>query len=357
MKTFVNIRWLSVLVLLVSVIAFGASPTQVAVADDEWRVGTYFFGVINTLPNTPGFIGDWRVNNTIVHVTAGTFINQARGAVAVGALVAVQGWPLADGSVDGTYIDVVAGVGDKVKLFGVVKTLPGSPNLVGDWTVQVPVNQMVTIHVASTTTIDETKGKVVIGAFVKIEGTLKSDNSVDATLVSVVFIPQGVGRSVTFLGKIESLPGGGLIGEWDVSGIKVNVSAATTVDQTRATAQVGAFVQVKGVLQTNGSVNATEIIVRAAPPPPPTNKYIKFYGVVQSLPASGVIGTWVVSGRQVNVTIQTQIVNGPARVGSIVEVKGYLQTNGSIIAAQIVVRGTSGSSNAPFGQSGAMGGK
>ena len=63
----------------------------------------------------------------------------------------------------------------------------------------------------------------------------------------------------------------------------------------------------------------------------------------------------MVSGLQVNVTSQTQIVNGPATVGSIVEVKGYLQVDASINAAQIIVKGSGGSTSSPFGQSSAVG--
>ncbi|MBI5302102.1 MAG: hypothetical protein HY868_08200 [Chloroflexi bacterium] len=351
MKVNQHMRWLGLVFLLA--IAIGLLPVPVAQADEY--VGTFFFGTIQSLPNTPGFIGDWKVNNVIVHVTSGTVVDQQKGAVSIGALVAVQGWPKPDGSVDGTFITVVAGVGDKTKFFGIVKVLPAAANLVGDWTVQVAVNQSVIVHVANTTKIDQTKGNVVVGAFVKVEGVLKNDQSVDAIEITVVFVPQNQGKPVAFFGKIESLPSGGLVGEWSVSGIKVNVSASTKIDQTRATAQVGAFVQVKGIAQANGSVNATEIEVRANTSPPPVNKYIKFYGTVQSMPNSGTVGTWMVSGLQVNVTSQTQILNGPARVGSIVEVKGYIQPDGSINAVQLRVMGTGGTTSSPFGQTSAVG--
>ncbi|MBI5032164.1 MAG: hypothetical protein HZB51_16660 [Chloroflexi bacterium] len=352
MKANWNVRWLGFFILLALLV--GLLPAPVANADEY--VGTFFFGTIQSLPNTTDFIGDWKINNVIVHVTPNTVVDQQRGSVAIGALVAAQGWCQPDGSIDGTFITVIAGVGDQAKFFGIVKVLPTSTDLTGDWTVIASVNQSVIVHVSGATKIDETKAKVAVGAFVKVEGVLKDDQSVDATNITVMFTPtELLGKPIAFFGKIESLPSGSLYGEWTVSGIKVNVPAGTPIDQTRAQAAVGAFVQVKGTVQSNGSVTATEIVVRSSAPPTPINKYIKFYGIVQSLPSPGPAGSWVVSGITVNVTNQTQIQNGPAKVGSIVEVKGYLQANGSIDAVQIIVKGTSGPTSSPFGQSSAVG--
>ena len=61
----------------------------------------------------------------------------------------------------------------------------------------------------------------------------------------------------------------------------------------------------------------------------------KFKGTVQELPA-GYIGDWVIDGRIVQVTPNTKIEfeNGPAQVGSFVEVKGF-QSEGRFIATKI----------------------
>ena len=64
---------------------------------------------------------------------------------------------------------------------------------------------------------------------------------------------------------------------------------------------------------------------------------MEFYGQIQSMPANGYIGDWVISGRTVRVTPQTRLKqeDGPFQVGAWVEVKGYEQNDGSIEATKI----------------------
>lgn len=64
-----------------------------------------------------------------------------------------------------------------------------------------------------------------------------------------------------------------------------------------------------------------------------------FTGVVESLPASGLIGDWTVSGTVVHVTAATEIdeEGGPVAVGATVDVEGSTGTDGSITASQVDV--------------------
>ena len=66
----------------------------------------------------------------------------------------------------------------------------------------------------------------------------------------------------------------------------------------------------------------------------------EFVGVVETLPAAGTVGTWQVSGRTVYVNEQTAIdLEGQALApGLRVEVEGYTQPDGTIVAEQIEVR-------------------
>src|ERR1700731_4892991 len=59
---------------------------------------------------------------------------------------------------------------------GQVVSLPGTPSLVGDWTVGTR-----TVHVSAATKIDQEKGPVVVGAIGAVEGTTRADGSIDAT--------------------------------------------------------------------------------------------------------------------------------------------------------------------------------
>ena len=63
-------------------------------------------------------------------------------------------------------------------------------------------------------------------------------------------------------------------------------------------------------------------------------------GIVEALPATGVVGTWRVSGRNVIVTAKTEIDRDGQTLapGLRVEIEGYLQPDGSIVAEEIEVQ-------------------
>lgn len=60
-------------------------------------------------------------------------------------------------------------------------------------------------------------------------------------------------------------------------------------------------------------------------------------GVVEAMPATGMVGTWQISGRTVTVTEATEIDQEVATiaVGSLVEVEGTEQPDGSILASEL----------------------
>ena len=372
MKNVLNGRWwligVVILVALVGLFAM-ASPTQ---ADTAGEV--QFVGVVESLPPS-GLIGDWtvrgRFNNTqavsvtvTVHVSTTTIIEQHQGAVRVGAFVKVIGMPQPDRSVNARKIEVLPNPANviPVKFFGVIERLPAS-GLVGDWGVRVgptePVTPthavtgpfIVTVHVSSTTTINQEHGAVKVGAFVKVEGWLLPDRSVNARYIEVVSPHITPGHPIEFFGKIEQLPTTGLIGDWTVTGRTVHVNQQTKIDHPEKV-KVGVFVRVKGIAQSDGSINALEIEVRGEPPPPV--RYIKFYGIIQGLPASGLIGDWTVNGLTVHVTSTTVIdqSQGAPAVGKPVEVKGILNNDGTVNALKIETRRGATTSNS-FGKAGA----
>lgn len=65
---------------------------------------------------------------------------------------------------------------------------------------------------------------------------------------------------------------------------------------------------------------------------------VKVYGVIDSMPDSGLIGKWVVGGRQVEVTDRTRIKekHGRAEVGRHVEVEGFREGN-TLVAYEVEV--------------------
>jgi len=288
-----------------------------------------FRGIVKALPSTADLTGDWTVNQIVVHVSSSTTIDQSQGAAAVGALVEVKGTIQTDGSVDATSIIVIQPPPGSlfVDFTGVIVSLPADASFVGDWT----VNQTI-VHVSSSTTIDQSKGAVALGDLVEVKGQLQTDKSVNATSIVVLSTtPPAV--HVEFIGVVQTLPGTStFIGDWTVSGRTVHVTSATMIDETRGMPAVGAIVLVEGVVETDGSVDATRIKVEV---PAGGQVAIQFKGAITSLPSTtDLTGDWVVAGLTVHVTAATTLDPGPSAfaVGTIVCVNGLLNTDGTVNA-------------------------
>jgi len=356
-------------IVLVLVVLSALIPAGAALADDG-DGGAEFVGIVQSLPATSGLIGDWQVGGKTVHVTNATRIKQEYGSVALGVTVEVKGTWQPDGSLIAFSVEVKNGSGwnpssQKVKFIATVTTLP-STGWVGDWTVNGNVNgnayTTVTVHVSTWTKISQEHGQITVGSFVKIEGLLQTDGSVNASDIEVVENRPTPGSTAEFYGRIEALPAAGLIGDWTVSNRVVHISATTRIEQKYGTVAIGAFVKIKGVTRADGTVDAQEIEVRAnnpapgpGPTPTPGNRYIKFYGVIQTLPAGGLIGDWTVSGIVVHVSNTTRIEQeyGAPMVNGRVEVKGTLRADGSVDAIKIETKRAS-TTTGIFGQAAAV---
>jgi hypothetical protein len=324
---------------------------------------TKFTGVIESLPATTGFIGDWKVAGITVHVTGATTIEESDGRVALGATVKVEGRTRADGSIEALQIEVKqsssgsgsggsgsgsgssgsgssgsgSGSSTEVKFFGSIDSFPPTPGFIGDWTISGR-----TVHVTSLTRIEQEDGPVAVGATVKVEGNKRPDNSIDAEEIEVKNAPAAPGAEPEFklTGKIESLPpGAGFIGDWTVSGKIVHVSAITKIETEGGPIALGAMVEVEGALRPDGSIDARKIETK--------DNLAELKGAIELLPGTaGFIGDWTVSGRTVHVTAAT-ILNqehGPFVIGAMVEVKGTIRSDGSIDATRIEVQGSSSGS-------------
>lgn len=176
------LKLFAVLALMVAVIpagsAFASGPKEY-----------HFYGTIQGLPNTPGWIGNWKVGGRTVHVTTATQIDQTDGAVAKGAKVLVEGYRQKDGSFKATSIDVnpspsgmfLAPRGREVRFFGTIQSLPSAPGWIGNWKVGAR-----SVHVSASTVIDQTDGAVAKGAKVLVEGLRMRDGSINATSIDVL---------------------------------------------------------------------------------------------------------------------------------------------------------------------------
>ncbi|OFV82453.1 MAG: hypothetical protein A2Y78_02180 [Acidobacteria bacterium RBG_13_68_16] len=145
-----------------------------------------------------------------------------------------------------------------VVFVGQVESLPSS-GLIGDWAVSGK-----TVHVSADTKIRQNNGPLGLGSTVMVKGVPQGDGSINASSIEVRTAPGEKKRMVSFCGIIEVLPDLGPIGDWTVSGVVVHVTASTAIDETKGTAAVQVPVRVRGEVQADLSINATEIVVKEA---------------------------------------------------------------------------------------------
>jgi cytoskeletal protein CcmA (bactofilin family) len=311
--------------------------------------GGMFEGTIENVPNTPGFIGDWRVGGRTIHVSASTRIETEFGPVAVGAFVEVYGSARTDASIDATKIETksnAAGGDGRDELKGLIEALPAG--FVGDWRISGR-----TVHVTAATMIDQEHGAPAVGASVEVSGMLRADGSFDAARIEVKGASSGPDEgSSTFKGTIESFPSTpGFIGDWQVGGRTIHVSSSTRIETVFGPIAVGAFVEVQGARRADGSIDATKIETKSNVAGGDGRDELK--GAIEALPSAGFIGDWRINGRTVHVTSAT-IINqehGAAAVGAFVEVTGTRRADGSIDATRIEIQPLSGSSGSGPGGS------
>ncbi len=162
---------------------------------------TDFTALVQSLPQN-GLLGDWQVGGTTIHVSSATEIDQSKGNIAVGVSVEVRGTRRADGSVDAERIKVEdeddsgsgsgggsggsggsgsggSGGGSSARITATIQSLP-SGSLIGDWVVGGT-----TVHVSSSTEIDESDGNIAVGKRVEVRGSRRADGSVDAERIKV----------------------------------------------------------------------------------------------------------------------------------------------------------------------------
>ena len=312
-----------------------------------------FRGVIETLPTTTNFVGDWKVSGRAVKVTAQTTLNQERGRIVVGAYVEVRGTLNTDGSVNAQKIEVREAPNPPgfVRFTGKIVTLPNTPTLVGDW----KVNDRI-VHVAANTKIEQDRARAAVGALVEVEGTLRNDGSVDATKIEVKHSSNDTANYIRFFGAITALPSNDkFIGDWTVGNQIVHVVERTRIRKEHGAPSVGAFVEVEGNLRADNTVDAYVIEVeRDADAPQGAIGFINFYGQIKGLPTTqNFVGDWMVGAKTVHVVANTKIETnrGQVAVNAFVEVKGYLLGDGTITAIKIEVRPVPSNTNANINRS------
>ena len=235
-KSFIRLFVLTLTALMLSSVAALAQSAPV-----EWQ------GFINTLPGTAKFRRrvDGQTNRKVI-VTNTTRLKQERAKIEVGAFVEIKGTAPAGATttIAATSVEVKfrAGAGIPVEIKGTVESLPSTTGRVGDWKISGK-----TIKVATTTRLIATaNGQFAVGSMVEGAGLQMADGSTTATIL--VLKPETPPtHAIKFSGVIEKLPTTeGRIGEWTISGRKVNVNAQTKIVSDKAPVAVGTLVDVEG---------------------------------------------------------------------------------------------------------------
>src|SRR5436190_5170483 len=228
---------------------------------------------------------------------------------------------------------------DAMEIQGVVTAMPAA-GLVGSWTIGGKA-----VTTTATTKFDQEHGALVVGATVDVDGAPTTDGPFVATKIEVKSSPTPGGDDENddedggeLTGAIQSLPTGTFIGTWTVGGTKVVVLTTTRLEQEHGGFVVGAIVEVHGTPGADGIV-ASEIETKSstAANPQPEDDDLKIKGLVEALPASGLVGTWTVAGKDVVVTADTRLdaEQGPFVVGAAVEVEGFPLPGGGVQATKI----------------------
>lgn len=188
-----------------------------------------FAGVVENLPATGDWSGNWQVAGRLLHVAATTSIDQRQGQVAPGARVAIEGWSRPDSSVDAGWITVVGPN-------GTTATVTPEP---------------------SATATPAAAGKAGASAGEESQPQARSSEAADEA---------AAGHPITFRATVQQLPAQGLVGTWLVDGRTVHVNSGTRLQAQFGPFAAGTYVQVHGWLQPDGSINAAWVQVKKATP-------------------------------------------------------------------------------------------
>lgn len=307
--------WLFVALALMLAIALPACPAQ---AQEAVRPEVKFAGVIQAVPEAAAYpIGVWRVAGQEVVVNADTRILPRTPAATVGMWADVTARRAADGALIARQVIVMP---PEVRIKGPIGAKPADGAAIGAWIIAGQ-----TITVTADTRISQRGAPLDAGAWAEVFASETADGLVALRL-------RGIERQedVEVFGAIQSFGDT----RWILSGIPLTVVTSTLILGTPA---VDLLAQAGASLEEDGTLLALRLKV-ASRAPEGQRQPVAFDGVVEALPEHGLVGQWVVSGRQVTVSAATAVnqAKGLVVVGSKVHVVGW-QADDRVVATLIVI--------------------
>ena len=363
-------------IMTLFMLALGAHPAQAAAStaapvqsapinlqgngDGDDR--PHFYGLVEQMP-ADGRIGDWVIGGQAVVATAQTEFDEIEGAIAVGVCVKVEF--VAQGSTTAREIDSEPADDcnggdddeDGVEVYGFIETMPVSGTL-GAWTVSGKV-----YTVTAQSELKEEYGAFDIGRCVKIhlvagttdtvremetERSYKCDGRDDDDDDDAP--PAGVIGRGELYGELISFPQD-LIGTWVVGTLTFSATTDTEFKTKNGPFTVGETVKVEFYVMQDGSFLAREIKTAMSDWDDDDDgdhgdddhggrDEGHAFGVIEQLPAGGLIGTWVVAGIPYTVTEQTELEakGGAFAISETVKIEFKLDSSGGRVAKEIKLK-------------------
>ena len=232
---------------------------------------------------------------------------------AAGMWADVTAKKMTDGSLLASKLTVMPA---ELRLIGPLEVMPEGD--LGTWTVAG-----IDFTANEETQISDRGEPIMVGGWVEVHAVWDGDTLIATTIRSVE-----VEEDIELYGAIEAFSDT----EWTVSGLAVSANEDTKV---MGKPVVGLLAHVSAELQEDGTLLAQTMKV-VWNEQGGWRQPVMFRGKIEALPESGLVGTWTVDGKQVDVSAQTQVMQkkAPVEVGATVHVVGW--TEGDVVKALLV---------------------
>ncbi len=251
-------------------------------------------------------------------------------ALFLGALL-----PLVSGWMSAQAAPMASGGDDWPEWRGVVESMP-SGGLTGSWVVAGR-----TFQADSGTQFKQDHGLFQVGACVEVkyQTTSGSYRAVKMETKESYECGNSGGGGGSHENKvyatIDSMPSGGLTGEWVIGGVTYMADASTYFEQEHGGFAVGRCVEVEFVPGSPnqalkiGTESAYKCTGSGGSGGGESHPQGELYGVIESMPSSGLVGAWTIGGMEFQTDSSTQFEqeHGSFAPGVLVEVKFYTDSN------------------------------
>ncbi|MFN8493217.1 MAG: DUF5666 domain-containing protein [Caldilineaceae bacterium] len=313
------------------------------------------FGVIESFPVT--LTGTWRIGGLNVIADSSTKFNQDRGLFAVSTTVKVDFYIDITTTLSNTnalvihaqqistlFVDNHHGHGDddngghqgaEGQAFGPITRMPVT-GTVGVWVIGG-----VEYTVTNQTEIHQKRGALKVGAQVKVEYFLDSNNNRIAHEIETTFNNGGVSDTshAKLVGFVEEMPTGSYTGTWKISNVTFTADGNTKFNEEHGALAKGSFVSVEYTV-TNG-INVMLEIENEIPPGCGEHNHI---GKIEDMGGDGLAAAsvsantvWKIGGQNYTITPATTMndTQGALGVNQTVAVNSYTAADGTQVATQI----------------------